>query len=64
MQFWGLLRAVKGEHGEVYEHTLDWNRNYSFLNQNFFSGTVNLQRAIIAFYVVPTVYDLIVTASP
>ena len=26
------------------------------------SGTVNLERAIIAFYVVPTVYDLIVTA--
>ena len=34
----------------------DWNRNYPFWNQNFFSGTVSLNGDIVAFYLAPTVY--------
>ena len=52
----GLFGAVKGQHGEVNEHNWDWKRNYPFCNQNFFSGTVSLNGAIVAFYLEPTVY--------
>ena len=53
MQFWGLFGAVKSQHGEINEHNWDW--NYPFWNQNFFSGTVCLNGAIVAFYLAPTV---------
>ena len=55
MQFLGLFGAVKGQHGEVNEHNWDWNRNYPFWNQNFFSVTDSLNGAIVAFYLAPTV---------
>ena len=49
-KFLGLFGAVKGQHGEVNKHNWDWNRYYPFWNKNFFSGTVSLNEAIVAFY--------------
>ena len=61
MQFLGLFGAVKGQHGEVNEHNWDWNRYYPFWIQNFFSGTVSLNEAIVAFYLAPTVINGVLT---
>ena len=55
-EIFGLFGAVKGQHGEVNEHNWDWKRYYPFCNQNFFCGTVSLNKAIVAFYLALTVY--------